>query len=300
MPQLFDDLQTLNNIQALIDESIRESEVLEYKTASSQFTEPDRREIAKDVTAMANSLGGVIIYGVQTDPRDKTRPNAIEAINVKNIESFERILNSQVQPPITGIRKKMLPADNPQVMVIDVPASDNTPHQSLYDKRYYRRAGIESIAMGHDLIAMHFGRKLGPLLSLVLQDMKKPEFTDEAVFSSEALLRVFVQNDGKRIGRFMVVTLQFPGPEQLTIVEKYGNTVNIDVLRTGFQARQYSDNIGVVHPSVRMRIADIGLLVHKDLLGDKVGHPFITWSIYADEMTPQNGSISLQQLGWVG
>ena len=65
MANLFDSLATLDDVQALIDSGMRESEVLEYKTATAVFSDNDKREIAKDVSAMANSLGGIIIYEYQ-------------------------------------------------------------------------------------------------------------------------------------------------------------------------------------------------------------------------------------------
>ena len=65
MANLFDSLATLDDVQALIDSGMRESEVLEYKTATTVFSDNDKREIAKDVSAMANSLGGIIIYEYQ-------------------------------------------------------------------------------------------------------------------------------------------------------------------------------------------------------------------------------------------
>ena len=73
MLEFFDNLKTLDDIQALIDDAERESEVLEYKTASNHFDNRDKGEIAKDVPAMANSSGGVIIYGVAPIPA--TRQN---------------------------------------------------------------------------------------------------------------------------------------------------------------------------------------------------------------------------------
>jgi hypothetical protein len=59
MAGLFDSLLSRDDIQSLIVDHTRESEVLEYKTASSAFTDREKQEIARDVSAMANSLGGV-------------------------------------------------------------------------------------------------------------------------------------------------------------------------------------------------------------------------------------------------
>jgi len=55
LPGLFDLLNDITSVQALITEAVRESEVLEYKTASSKFDDAARNELAKDASAMANS-----------------------------------------------------------------------------------------------------------------------------------------------------------------------------------------------------------------------------------------------------
>src|SRR5437588_10617965 len=53
LPGLSDLLDDIPSVQALITEAVRESEVLEYKTASSKFDDAARNELAKDVSPMA-------------------------------------------------------------------------------------------------------------------------------------------------------------------------------------------------------------------------------------------------------
>ena len=56
-----------------------------------------RRKSQKDVSAMANSLGGVIIYGISTDANDKTLPVDIVQIDSRNIEILDRVINARAQ-----------------------------------------------------------------------------------------------------------------------------------------------------------------------------------------------------------
>jgi hypothetical protein len=67
---------------------------------------------------MANSGGGMIIYCVATSDSDKTRPICIQPVHKQNIETFDRVLNSQIKPQIRGLRKKLIPEDTPQVMIV--------------------------------------------------------------------------------------------------------------------------------------------------------------------------------------
>jgi len=49
-----------SDVQQLIDHSIGESVILEYKREHTS----NSKELAKDISAMANSEGGIIIYGL--------------------------------------------------------------------------------------------------------------------------------------------------------------------------------------------------------------------------------------------
>jgi len=63
------------DIQALIHEQRRENFQLEYKRSDSLAkTDPRKTEISKDVSAMANSAGGIIVYGI--DEQKKRRDTA--------------------------------------------------------------------------------------------------------------------------------------------------------------------------------------------------------------------------------
>jgi hypothetical protein len=65
---------TIEGIQALIRSRTEESLTLEYKAAKA-LTATGKRdfrdEISKDVSSMANSAGGRIIYGVSGDPTNR-------------------------------------------------------------------------------------------------------------------------------------------------------------------------------------------------------------------------------------
>lgn len=55
---------TVRDIEELIKAQVQESLNLDYKRSNS-ISNKSRAEIAKDVSAFANSDGGLIIYGVE-------------------------------------------------------------------------------------------------------------------------------------------------------------------------------------------------------------------------------------------
>ncbi len=59
---------TERDILSLITDAVQESISLEYKSAASlDRTDAKKKEVSKDVSAFANSAGGVLVYGVQED-----------------------------------------------------------------------------------------------------------------------------------------------------------------------------------------------------------------------------------------
>lgn len=300
MRDFFETLHSIDQIQALVDASERESDVLEYKSATALFDNRAKDEIAKDISGLANAGGGLVVYGVSTDQNDKSMPNVIEGLHLTNIETFDRVVNSKIRPPIKGIRKKLLPANQPRVMVIYVPGSDNPPHQSLADHKYYRRAGIESRPMEHDLIAMYFGRRQGPILKLKFQRLSELQISHgQQPITDPLKLRVLVENSGRRIARHLQIILLLPSPPHVPSLNVTSGThTNISQLYQGKYALQHINDIGVIHPGAATSILEVTFSVTKDFVEGHHSDPFIEWTVLADEMEAKSGSMSLDDLGW--
>jgi predicted HTH transcriptional regulator len=62
------DQWTFATIQQLITDRVTESVTVEFKRDMPHAQPRDREEVAKDISSMANSAGGWIIYGVDEKP----------------------------------------------------------------------------------------------------------------------------------------------------------------------------------------------------------------------------------------
>jgi len=144
----------INKINDYIANEIEENLQLDYKAAGALGkTEGKKKEISKDVSAFANSAGGIIIYGIsEFDEAKKSHlPEKIDPVNRTEFskEWIEQVINSNISPKVSGI--KIFPiqvgaaADNHGVYIIEIPQS-NTAHQAK-DKKYYKRYNFESVAM---------------------------------------------------------------------------------------------------------------------------------------------------------
>jgi len=144
----------LDRVNQFISDGIEENIHLDYKGAGSISKSRDKKtEISKDVSAFANSDGGIIIYGVREfDDRDKSHlPERLDPINGNEFskEWLEQVINSTISPRIPEIIITPIQIseneDNNLIYVVEIPKS-STAHQ-MNDKRYYRRYNFQSIAM---------------------------------------------------------------------------------------------------------------------------------------------------------
>jgi hypothetical protein len=134
-------------LEQIIADQIPESARLEYK-ASAALTFPRQTiELAKDVSAMANSDGGVIIYGIPET--DQHLPGPLDGGTAHadvTKERLEQLIISNVRPrPDCEIVQIPLSAERSAFVVV-VSRSDR-PLQNAVDKKYYKRFNFSAHPM---------------------------------------------------------------------------------------------------------------------------------------------------------
>lgn len=143
---------TENDIQELIVNEVQENINLDYKACDSLSVhgEKPRNELAKDVSAFANSDGGILIYGVIEEGSKPLEIDKGYDPNEISKEWIEHIINSRIKRRIEGIRIYPVELKNRNpgrvVYVISIPQSMDAPHMA-HDKKYYKRFNFESIPM---------------------------------------------------------------------------------------------------------------------------------------------------------
>jgi len=161
-------LENKADLDALHSGNIKESISLEYKASSSVDKRDDNKkiEMARDISAFANSDGGQIVYGMTEKDHE---PAALDqGVDGKIYPElwFEQVLQQHVTPPIPGLRIRHVPLTKPMVaIVIDVPATKGDPHQ-VSDGRYYRRHNYNRLIMDHYEVREAFHRVSRPELLL--------------------------------------------------------------------------------------------------------------------------------------
>ncbi len=111
---------------------------LDYKLNLTLVTESEKKELTKDVIAMANSRGGrgYIIFGIE----DKTK--VIKGIDQGDFheEQIQQIIYNRCDPPVT-ISVDFINIDEKTVAVITVFRSNHKPHMMLQNGAFYVRRG---------------------------------------------------------------------------------------------------------------------------------------------------------------
>lgn len=199
---------TNERLDSLIANEVEESLTLDYKaSAALQRDETKKLEITKDVSAMANSAGGIIIYGVR-EYQQKAKahlPEAIDPVERAEIsrEWLEHIIQ-MIRPKIEGVVIYPVPIRDRAasvVYIVDIPQSP-TAHQAR-DCRYYRRYNFESVPMqDHEIRDVMNRRKYPTILAEVRI------FADYRI--KEPYIAVRLRNTSRIMARHYAVYVEMP------------------------------------------------------------------------------------------
>lgn len=137
---------TLDDVQTIIAEQIPEGVNLEYK-GSSILIRPDINSVCKTISALANSVGGTFIIGIETKNLIPIRiDDGVPGPSKR--DWIYQIINGGTFPAVEAVEIQELQTTTGAIYVIEVPASPQAPHQSN-DNKYYKRRGSHSEVMEH-------------------------------------------------------------------------------------------------------------------------------------------------------
>jgi len=180
MRDLFDQLvaEGEDAINALIAEQRQESVDLEFKTksepAKSKLNRDDRQNLGIILSALSNSMGGLVIWGIEARKNGDGVDCATAAAPIRSIANFKsevsRLISQVIMPRHDGIRVEAIAASalgHAGYLLIHVERSDRRPHRcEVGEKQYFKRVGDSSIAMEHYDIEDSFKRLVVPWLEV--------------------------------------------------------------------------------------------------------------------------------------
>jgi hypothetical protein len=112
-------------VRQCVADKLGEADDLDWKEDLPNAQNPNTAvEFAKDVAAMANTRGGLIVYGVTDDVTFK----GVQVADV-HPDQYAQWVRNLVQPYLSGLEQYVLPSDDGAfVFVVDIPASELAPH----------------------------------------------------------------------------------------------------------------------------------------------------------------------------
>jgi predicted HTH transcriptional regulator len=130
----------------------QEGTKLDFKAMLSLKTESEKKELAKDIAAIANSKGGrgYLIYGIE----DGTKK--ILGIEGKRYteEQIQQIISQRCDPPVS-VKLETIDTDDKQVAVLTIYRSSQKPHQIRQTGVFYiRRGSTTDIARREEIASM--------------------------------------------------------------------------------------------------------------------------------------------------
>ncbi len=160
--------ETYADVERLVRDQIPESLHLEYKR-SDALRHDKTSELTKDVSGLANSDGGTIVYGVI---EDKHRPMSIDGgvDNTITREWIDQILLSHINPHVDcRIRQLAIPqSPGRSLYVLIVGRSNRGPHQSQ-DHKYYKRSNFVVQPMEHYEVEDVWNRRFATQPSIAMR-----------------------------------------------------------------------------------------------------------------------------------
>ncbi len=203
--EIYDSLNLEEDLQRFISGQV-ENLYVDFKIKrdlSTHFVDDDLQKVlCKAISGFANADGGVIIIGIDA-PQGESPSFRVIGPHVM----FEQEVNSYISRATSFVVQSVLvksvtsPSYNGGVILVYVPKSDQAPHCSMKDKKYYQRIGDSFIQMEHYQIADLFGRRHHPLIfpyGLLRGDINT---------RGKIELALGLKNDGRAIGRFLYLKI---------------------------------------------------------------------------------------------
>jgi hypothetical protein len=156
----------------------KDSAALDFKNPTAlsggkgRLGDKHRNDLVRDVAAMANAEGGIIVYGIKE--RSGGYPDRVDegvAPHIATAEQIEQIILANINPRVEGVVVHPIELTSQgrghRTFIISIPkAGKNAPHQSN-DMLYHKRRDATTLKMEDNDIrdmmgrSIEFGRKFG-------------------------------------------------------------------------------------------------------------------------------------------
>lgn len=123
-------------IDEAIEAGIEKSDQIDWKSELPPERPLAQSDVIKDITAFANSGGGILVFGVTEEGAKATGCIDVGAVTESYERTLRRVVVSGVQPPVFGLTVARLGGEGNRALAVVVPPSVDTPHL-VYRGEYF-------------------------------------------------------------------------------------------------------------------------------------------------------------------
>ena len=189
-----------------------------YVPSTGQIRADFIDNLSKQVSAFVNAGGGRLFLGIDDQAHvDGGIPRLLRANGTR--EWLEDVLPGIVDPPLTSFDVHEVQAGSSEspilpehaVYIIELPDSEDAPHQAR-DRRYYLRIAGKSRPMSHRHVLDIFQRRRDPEVDvLAIDPFGQPELVDDPRGLCVMLrLRARIANQGRSLAQHVGLELSLP------------------------------------------------------------------------------------------
>jgi hypothetical protein len=273
---------------------------------------------SKQVSAFANGAGGRLFLGI--DDAGHIDGGVRTTLKSGGVRAWlEDVTPNAVEPPLRSFNVFEVLGDGRAdsrigvghaVYVVEIPASENAPHQAM-DHRYYLRIAGKSRPMGHVHVQDVLRRTLTPSVTLErIGPFGEAEADEGDARGPRVLLsvRAFLRNTGRTMAGHVGGELVLPRPLVSQVCRE--RTLS----HSGMQITQRPGELSFfkylptpLFPTQELFFQRVWFTVHGGNLGLwEGGGGRLRWRVYADDAPPATGELDLstfravrRAMGWV-
>jgi hypothetical protein len=128
------DLVNEADLQALVDNKVREIKTIEYKRSLPGNSDKEKRELLYDISSFANASGGDLIFGMTETDGVASEVSGLERGNIdQDILRLQNITRDGIEPRIPGLTIRALDVQATKAaIIVRIPRSFAMPHVVKY------------------------------------------------------------------------------------------------------------------------------------------------------------------------
>jgi hypothetical protein len=259
--------------------------------------------LSKQASAFSNGSGGYLIIGIN----DSGEVDGGVPVHLKNGTRpwLEDLVAACVDPPLPqcNVFEVLARTDGPSkispgngVYVIELPASQNAPHQAK-DHRYYLRIAGKSRPMGHVHVQDVLRRAFHPKVELARfgpYGQFQRDTSDPRGPRAFIQFRLFIANRGRTLARHAGLEVSVPRPFAGTEVrQRMKQQDESHYTQTSGTLTYFRHHPTPLFPTQEVYGLSVWVCLHQKNLAHVRNGAELAWVIYADDARPAHGHQTL-------